>query len=448
MMVTDMSFTGLSQDDRKKMLDDIGVASVDELFNDIPSHIQLKNIECLPFPISEMEIERVASGIEKENNLFLKTFLGAGAYNHYVPAVVDEISSRSEFYTSYTPYQPEVSQGTLGAIFEFQTMMSRLTGMDLTNASMYDGATSMAEAAMMAIRTNGRNKVLVSRGVNPNYREVLKTYAWAAGFEVVEIPLIDGIADLAKCREINGTDTSAVILQSPNFFGLIEDVSSMAIITGESSSILITVVAEAMSLGLLKGPGELGSDVVCGEIQSFGNYLNFGGPYAGYISAKKEFMRRIPGRLVGETLDADGSTVYTLTLQTREQHIRREKATSNICTNESLVALRTAVYLSLVGVKLKEIASLNHKTACYLHGRLKESGIETFHGNTPFFNEFVIRPTNCADVIHEFMKRGINPGLDISKLYPEYEGCILVCTTEMITKDDADEYVDIIGGCR
>ncbi|HPS86737.1 MAG TPA: aminomethyl-transferring glycine dehydrogenase subunit GcvPA [Spirochaetota bacterium] len=443
-----MSFTGLSQNDRKNMLHAAGVSSVDELFADIPSGIQITKLEGLPRAVSEMEAERAAAAIENENHLFRKTFLGAGAYNHYVPPVVDEIASRSEFYTSYTPYQPEVSQGTLGAVFEFQTMMSRLTGMDLTNASMYDGATSMAESAMMALRTNGRSRILVSRGVHPNYRKVLETYAWASGFQIAEIPLTRGVTDIIKCRELAGNDTSAVIIQSPNFFGLIEDIPSFAEVTGGVSSILITVVAEAMSLGLLRGPGELGADVVCGEIQSFGNYLNFGGPYAGYISAKKEFMRRIPGRLAGETSDSEGNRVYTLTLQTREQHIRREKATSNICTNEGLIALRTAVYLSLIGVKLKELAELNHKTACYLHNRLKESGIETLHINTPFFNEFLIKPADCGKVISSFNQKDINPGLDISKLYPEYKGCILVCATEMLTKDDADEYVSIIGGCR
>jgi len=447
-MVNEMSFTGLSEDDRKKMLDAIGVSSIDDLFIDIPSDIQTGRIEGLPEPVSEMEIERSASIIEVSNRLFKKIFAGGGAYNHYVPPVVDEISARSEFYTSYTPYQPEVSQGTLGAIFEFQTMMSRLTGMDLTNASMYDGATSMAESAMMAVRTNGKKKILVSGGVHPNYRKVLETYAWAAGFETVEIPLANGVTDIAKCREYAGAEISAVILQSPNFLGLIEDIEPFAEITGSGSSILITVVAESMSLGLLRGPGETGADVVCGEIQSFGNYLNFGGPYAGYISARKEFMRRIPGRLAGQTVDSAGNRVYTLTLQTREQHIRREKATSNICTNEGLIALRTAVYLSLTGVKLGEIASLNHKTACYLQHGLKESGIEILHPGKPFFNEFVIKPVNCKKVLQEFIERGINPGIDLTGIYREYNGCLLVCATEMITKDDADEYVSIIGGCR
>ncbi len=443
-----MSFTGLSKADINRMLADIGVLSVDDLFSDIPAGIQIANIDGLPLPASEISIERIASFIENKNIRFSKTFTGAGAYNHYVPPVVDEISSRSEFYTAYTPYQPEVSQGTLGAIFEFQTMMSRLTGMDLTNASMYDGATSMAEAAMMAVRTNNRKTVLVSRGIHPYYRDVLDTYARACGFRVAELPMSDGITDISACCNAAGSDTSAVIIQSPNFFGLIEDINSFSKTAVESGAIMITVVVEAMSLGMLKGPGELGSDVVCGEVQSFGNPLNFGGPYAGYISAGKAFIRRIPGRLVGQTVDSEGSRVYTLTLQTREQHIRRGKATSNICTNEGLIALRTAVFLSLIGVRLKELASVNHRTACYLHRRLIESGIKTFHDNKPFFNEFIIQPENSGMAMNEFIKRGINPGLEISRFYPEYEGCLLVCATEMISKDDADEYAEIIGGCR
>jgi glycine dehydrogenase subunit 1 len=392
-----------------------------------------------------MEIEREAALIESENRLFAKTFLGAGAYNHYIPSVVDEISSRSEFYTSYTPYQPEVSQGTLAAIFEFQSMMSILTGMDITNASMYDGATSMAEAALMAAKSKGDKKILLSSAVHPNYREVLKTYLWGADLEVEEIPLAAGLTDLDQCKKMLETGASVVIVQSPNFFGLIEDVEAFADIT-KSSSLLLVVVAEAMSLGLLKSPGDLGADIVCGEVQSFGNPLNFGGPYAGYISAKKTFMRKMPGRLVGETLDLAGNRVYALTLQTREQHIRREKATSNICTNSGLVALRTAVYLSLIGVKLKELAMLNHRTAAYLYESLKESGVEIVHGNSPFFNEFLIRPKNIKSITGECIKRNINPGLNVSKFYPEYNDCLLVCATEMLNTSDIDEYVQILGG--
>ncbi|HOP64366.1 MAG TPA: aminomethyl-transferring glycine dehydrogenase subunit GcvPA [Spirochaetota bacterium] len=439
-----MSFTGLSPDQRAVMLKAAGVSKIDDLFNDIPAEIQTRHIEGLPGPLSEIEIERLITKTGESNTQFRSNYMGGGAYNHYIPPVVDEISSRSEFYTAYTPYQPEVSQGTLAAIFEFQTMLSALTGMDVTNASMYDGATSMAEAAIMGARINGKSRVLVSRGVHPNYREVLKTYGRASGLEVIEIPLDGGVTDIKKAAELINDQTSSVIIQTPNFTGLIEDIESFSRLTENTSVITIAAVTEAMSLGFLKGPGELGASIVCGEIQSFGNPLNSGGPYAGYISARKDFVRRMPGRLVGQTLDTSGSRVYTLTLQTREQHIRREKATSNICTNEGLIALRAAVYLSLTGVRLKELALLNHRTAVYLKNRIAESGIEIVNNDKPFFNEFIIRPENHEKFIKEFNNRKIAPGIDIGRYYEEYRGCILVCATEMISKDDADEYYDII----
>ncbi len=441
-----MSYTGLSPEQKKIMLAAAGVTGVDDLFCDIPGNIQTSCITGLPEPLSEIEIEQLIYRTGEDNKQYRMNFAGGGAYNHYVPPAVDEIASRSEFYTSYTPYQPEVSQGTLSAIFEFQTMISSLTGMDVTNASMYDGATSMAEAAMMGVRTNNRSKVLVSRGVHPNYRRVLKTYGWAAGFDVAELPLSGGVTDLKKSGELIDDNISSIIIQSPNFFGLIEDIESFSNLIGERPVLLIAVVAEAMSLGLLKGPGESGASVVCGEIQSFGNYLSFGGPYAGYISARKEFIRRMPGRLVGETVDAAGNRAFTLTLQTREQHIRREKATSNICTNEGLIALRAAVYLSLTGIRLRGIAQLNHNTAAYLKNRIKETGVTVFHENSPFFNEFIIKPRDCEKFIAEFRKHRINPGIAVGKYYEEYDGCILVCATEMISQRDADEYCDIITG--
>ncbi len=439
-----MSYTGLSHEQRAIMLKAAGAADIDNLFSDIPKEIQTDCISGLPEPLSEIEIEKEMNLIGLNNTEYRTIFTGGGAYNHYIPAVVDEISARSEFYTSYTPYQPEVSQGTLAAIFEFQTMISSLTGLDITNASMYDGATSLAEAVMMGIRTNGRRKVLVSRGVHPNYRQVLKTYAWAGDFDIVEIPLEKGLTDFEKTRGLIDDHTSSIIIQSPNFLGNIEDTKSFSKITGNSETILITAVVEAMSLGLLKGPGELGASIVCGEIQSFGNPLNFGGPYAGYISAKKDFLRKMPGRLAGQTLDSSGNRAFALTLQTREQHIRREKATSNICTNQGLIALRTAVYLSLIGVKLSSLAQLNHNTASYLKNKLTATGIKSVHDNTPFFNEFVIKPRDINRYIFEFRKRGINPGIEIGRWYDDYNGCLLVCATEMISQSDVDEYCDIL----
>lgn len=439
-----MGYTGLSSEQRSLMLKAVGADNIDDLFSDIPKEIQTHCISGLPDALPEIDIEKKLDLIGSNNTVYRQIFTGGGAYNHYVPPVVDEISGRSEFYTSYTPYQPEVSQGTLAAIFEFQTMLSSLTGLDITNASMYDGATSLAEAAMMCVRTNGKKKILVSRGVNPNYRHVLSTYAWAGDFEIVEIPLVNGLTDLKKSRELTDNYTSSIIIQSPNFLGNIEDINSFSDVVKNSAAILITAVTEAMSLGLLRGPGELGASVVCGEIQSFGNHLNFGGPYAGFISAEKDFLRRMPGRLVGQTVDTAGNRAFTLTLQTREQHIRREKATSNICTNEGLIALRTAVYLSLIGVKLKELAWLNHNIAAYLKKRISETGTAIIHDNMPFFNEFLIKPGDPQRFISEFRKRGINPGIEIGKWYNEYNGCLLVCATEMISQSDADEFCDII----
>lgn len=439
-----MGYTGLSPEQRSRMLKAAGAACIDDLFSDIPKDIQIDCISGLPEPLSEIELEQELDLIGSKNIIFRKIFTGGGSYNHYVPPVVDEISSRSEFYTSYTPYQPEVSQGTLAAIFEFQTMISSLTGLDVTNASMYDGATSLAEAAMMGIRTNGRKKILVSRCIHPNYRQVLNTYAWAGDFEIIEIPLLNGLTDFDKTRELINQNISSIIIQSPNFLGNIENIQSFSTLAETSEIILITAVAEAMSLGLLKGPGELGASVVCGEIQSFGNPLNFGGPYAGYISAKKDFLRRMPGRLAGQTQDSSGNRAFALTLQTREQHIRREKATSNICTNEGLIALRSAVYLSLIGVKLSSLAQLNHNTAAYLKNKLSSTGITIVHDKTPFFNEFLIKPRDINCCISEFRKRGINPGIEVGRWYKEYNGCLLVCATEMISQSDADEYCDII----
>jgi len=439
-----MGFTGLSPEERGSMLKAAGVENIDELFSDIPARLQVKDIKGLPAPLSEIEIEKLAEETAGRNTLFRKNFAGAGAYSHHVPAAVDEISSRSEFYTSYTPYQPEVSQGTLAAIFEFQTMISMLTAMDVTNASLYDGATAMAEAAMMAARVNGLSRVLVSRGVHPAYRHVLRTYAWASGLEVVEIPLADGVTDLEKARLLADEKTSSVIIQSPNFTGIIEETVAFSGMLKESPALLIAVVTEGISLGLLRGPGEYGADIVCGEVQSFGNPLNFGGPYAGYISTRNEYVRKMPGRLVGRTVDAAGNRAFALTLQTREQHIRREKATSNICTNEGLVALRAAVYLSLMGPALRGLALLNHNAASYLKDSIAGAGVETLHGTSPFFNEFVIRPRDASAFCSAFRRHGINPGFEMGRYYDEYRGCVLVCATELISQDDAEEYAAII----
>jgi glycine dehydrogenase subunit 1 len=438
-----MSYISLTDDDRKKMLAAVGISSIEELFHDIPDSIKINEIPGIPAPVSEIEISRIIDEIENRNCLYHDSFLGAGAYNHYIPAVVDEISSRSEFYTAYTPYQPEVSQGTLAAIFEFQTMMSRLTGMDLTNASMYDGATALAESVNMSIRANGLSDILVSSTINPLYRDVLETYAWSGGFNIITVGNSDGVTDPVQVKKMMTEKTGALVIQSPNFFGCIEDVSLYSEITGDSRINLIVTVTEALSLALLKAPGYCGADIVCGEAQSFGNYLNFGGPYAGYISAGSEFARKMPGRLVGKTVDSEGNPAFALTLQTREQHIRREKATSNICTNQGLVALRSAVYLSLMGNRLKEIAELNHGMMKYMEEKLKEKGIHKVF-DKPCFNEFLIKIPDAGRAYDKLKNSGIIAGVKVKEYFQDIDESLLVCVTEMNSIESIDRYVSLL----
>ncbi len=432
-----MSFIPVTEEDRKQMLQAIGVSGIDDLFKDIPGDILLKQPLDLPEPLTESAVMRHMNDLS-EVNCPVKNFAGAGAYEHYVPAAVDYLSSRSEFYTAYTPYQPEVSQGTLGAIFEFQTMMCRLTGMDLSNASMYDGATAMTESVIMACGVRRRNRVVISEAVHPHYRAVLDTYAWAAGIEVVTVAAKNGLTDAAALKaEMNDT-VAAVVIQTPNFFGSIEDLRSFEEAVHEQKAVFITVVTEAMSLGLIAPPGEAGADVVCGEAQSFGNYIGYGGPMLGFIASTKEFMRRIPGRLVGATTDETGRSARVLTLQTREQHIRRERATSNICTNEGLLALRAVIYLSLAGPKLKEIASLNHALAGKLKQALIGAGLVPVF-DAPCFNEFVMRvPGNVS--IQGLEAAGFLPGIDLGEYYDDLKGCRLFCATEAVTPADIENF--------
>ena len=432
-----MSFVPITDYDKKLMLEAIGVEHIDDLFKDIPKDILLKEELTLPEPLSETGAMRRLTELA-ESNCPLKNFVGAGAYEHYVPAAVDYLSSRSEYITAYTPYQPEVSQGTLTAIFEFQTMMCRLTGMDLANASMYDGATAMTESVIMACGARRRNRVLISEAVHPNYRAVLDTYAWASGIEVVTLPAPDGLTDPAALSDSMDDTIAAVVIQTPNFFGSIEDLGLFADKVHEKKGVLISVVTEAMSMGLLKTPGDLGADVVCGEAQSFGNYIGFGGPMLGFIASKSEFMRRIPGRLVGATTDEGGQRACVLTLQTREQHIRRERATSNICTNEGLLALRAVMYLSMVGPKLKDLANLNHALAAKLKQGLMGAGLVPVF-DAPYFNEFVMRVPDSVSV-EALEAAGFFPGIDLGKYYESLKGCRLFCVTEVITPGDIDAF--------
>ncbi len=433
-----MQYTMLSDEDKKIMLDAIGVSNIDDLFADLPTDILLDSLQGLPKPLTEMEVSSEFEKIAKKNGN--TPFCGGGVYDHYVPASVDELASRSEFYTAYTPYQPEVSQGTLTAIFEYQTNMCRLTGMDVANASLYDGATALAESVMMSCKEKRRNKILVSKAVNPLYRKTLQTYCWAVGIEIVEIPLNGFVTDTDEAKNLMGDDIANIVIQSPNFFGVIENMEAIAELKDEKKTDLIFTVSEAVSIALLKTPRDQGADIVCGEAMSFGNYPSFGGPLLGFMCAKESYMRKIPGRLVGLTQDENGEPCFALTLQAREQHIRRDKATSNICSNQGLIALRASIYLSLVGVKLSEVARQNHYNASYLRERLLELGFTNpFDCDVPFFNEFVLKkPSNFG--------KSFDFGIEIGKWYSELKDCLLVCATEKDTKESIDAFIDTLKG--
>jgi glycine dehydrogenase subunit 1 len=439
-----MQYISITEKDEKEMLREIGASSIGDLFRDIPESIRLKELLDLQEPKSDLEVETILSEISLKN-LKNVSFLGGGSYRHYIPAAVDQLSSRSEFYTAYTPYQPEVSQGTLSAIFEFQTMISSLTGMDASNAGMYDGATSLAESVIIASRANNRNKAAVSSCLNPNFLQVLRTYAWAAGIELVMIEETDGLTDQASALKIIDDSVSSVVIQNPNFFGSIEDLELLSKTAKDKKAAFIVCVTEPLSLALLKPPGSLGADIVCGEAQSFGNYPGFGGPLLGILAVKNEYLRRMPGRLVGKTLDESGREAYVLTLQTREQHIRREKATSNICSNEALVALRSVIYLSLLGPKLRDLAVINHNNASYLKKRLIEKGfIPAYKSERPYFNEFVVRHKDIKRILKETSGKGYIPGLYLGDFYKNYSDAMLVCATEFHSKDVIDKFIETI----
>ena len=439
-----MSYIPHTEKDIKEMLNAIGIASVEGLFNSIPDSLKIKKTLNLPPALSEQELIHELTELSRKNAAVGEyvSFLGAGAYHHYIPSLVNHLISRSEFYTAYTPYQPEISQGTLQAIFEYQTLICQLTGMEVGNASMYDGASATAEAVLMARRINNKSKVILSSALHPEYREVVNTYLFSDG---------NNIREILYCTETGRTlpeaieklvdkDTACVVIQQPNFLGSIEDIKTVSEIVHKNNSILIVAIAEPISLGLLKSPGELGADIVVGEGQAFGNGLNFGGPYLGFFATLDKYLRQMPGRIVGETVDKNNKRGYVLTIATREQHIRREKATSNICTNEGLCALAAAIYLTAIGKHgLMEIAKLNLSKAQYLKkGLANIKGIKIAF-TAPTFNEFVIETEKEPDVvIKALLKKGIITGPSLKKFYTELAKHMLVCVTEMNTKKDMD----------
>ncbi len=423
------------------MLAACGLESDQDLYASLPREVLLQRPLALDPGKSEYEIVEYFYRRGADNAYGYPSFLGAGVYHHYRPVLVDAVVSRGEFLTAYTPYQAKISQGTLTTIFEFQTMMCQLTGMEVANASMYDGSTAVSEAAMMARRITGRPGVAVARAVHPEYRMVLNTYGHAQGAPIKEFGYLSdtGASDLEELDGKVGGDTAAVILQTPNFFGIVEDVRAAAEIVHSRGALLVVVFTEAVSLGLLRPPVE--ADVVAGELQSFAISPSYGGPYAGVIATKEKYMRQLPGRLVGQTTDNRGHRAYCLTLATREQHIRREKATSNICTNQALIALMATVFMTVYGKQgLRELAAQNLAKAHYLAGKVPQR----FFG--PFFNEFAAR---CAfrspeEINRRLLERRILGGLPLGRFYPELDDCLLLCATEMSRRQDMDTVAEAL----
>jgi glycine dehydrogenase subunit 1 len=419
------------------MLDACGAATPEELFAHLPEAVRLGRPLDLAPGISEYDIVRYFRDRAGECATGYASFLGAGIYNHFRPVLVDTVVSRGEFLTSYTPYQAEISQGTLTTIFEFQTMICQLTGMDVANASMYDGSTAVPEAAMMAVRATGKGRVLVAKSVHPEYREVLATYAKHQGMPVAEFGYNagSGALDLEDLERKFDDLTAAVIIQTPNFFGIVEQVKAAAEIAHRKGALLVVVFTEAVSLGLLEPPVD--ADIVAGELQSFAISPSYGGPYAGIMATKEKFLRQMPGRLVGQTTDSRGNRAFCLTLATREQHIRREKATSNICTNQALIALMATVYMTVFGKEgLRELAEQNLAKAHYLAGKLKPR----FTGR--FFNEFVVRAPEAVN--KTLLKKKIIGGLPLGRFYPELADCQLLCATEMTRRADMDTVAEVL----
>ena len=437
-----MRYLPLTEADRHEMLAAVGVGSIDELFADVPAAARHSGLLDLPRAMGEMEVERRLAAMAAKNTVAgsVPFFIGGGVYRHHVPAAVDHLIQRGEFLTSYTPYQPELAQGTLQYLFEFQTQVALLTGMEVANASLYDGATACAEAVAMAGRVTRRNKAVLSGGLHPHYRAVCETYARFAGNELVVRDAAPGGGEYLTSF-ING-DTACVVVQNPDLFGEIRDYTQLAELCHRAGALLVVIVTEILSLGAIRPPGEMGADIVAAEGQSFGNALNFGGPHVGLFATRDKFVRQMPGRLVGETTDAEGRRGWVLTLSTREQHIRREKATSNICTNAGLCALAFTVHLSLLGeAGLVRLARLNHATAAAAAERFAGiPGVELL--NESFFNEFTLRlPRPAAPVVDALAARGILGGIPVSRFYPdrpELADLLLVAATETATEDDID----------
>jgi glycine cleavage system P protein (glycine dehydrogenase) subunit 1 len=441
-----LRYIALTDADREQMLATVGVSTVDELFRDIPAGVRFDRALDLEPPLSELEIGAHLEALASRNahaGVEL-SFLGAGVYDHYVPAVVDMILSRGEFLTAYTPYQPEMSQGVLQAIFEYQTAICELTGMDVSNASGYDGTTVAADACFVAKHVTGRSRIVVTQATNPQVRQVVKTYAPGFGLEVVEVPHSGGTTDPERLAEA-ARDAAAVIFQQPNFFGCLEPAPDLAAVAADAEALAIAQV-DPVSLGVLEAPGRYGCALAIGEGQGAGNAMSFGGPHYGFIACKLEHIRRMPGRIVGETTDADGSRGYVLTLSTREQHIRREKATSNITTNQTLLALGGLVHLSWLGPQgLRELGETCMALSSYARQALEAAGLEMVFSDKTTFKEFAVRVGRpAAEVIRDARERGVHPGYRLGRDYEGLDDALLVAVTEKRTRAQIDRLVEVL----
>lgn len=443
-----MRFIPHTEEDRRQMLDALGIEHTDRLFEEIPTEVRLNRELQVPGGITEMELSRHLAALAGANTGVDETicFLGAGAYDHYVPSAVKHILSRSEFYTAYTPYQPEISQGVLQSIFEYQSMICLLTGMDAANASMYDGAGALAEAALMACAATRRNRVVVAKTVHPEYREVVSTYLYGPGIEISEVPYREGLTNPEDAATLLDKNTAALLVQYPNFFGSIEDLSALAE-AAHGVGALLVVCADPIALGLLKSPGQCGADIVVGEGQPLGIPLSYGGPYLGFLACREKFLRKMPGRIAGQTVDVDGRRAYVLTLQAREQHIRRDKATSNICSNQALCALAATVYLSLVGRQgLRQVAELCLQKTAYARNLLSQLPGCQLPWQSPVFKEFVLQTKAAPEAVNrELLKHNILGGLDLGRYYPELAGHMLFCVTEKRSRQEIDLLAERLG---
>ncbi|MBY7143388.1 aminomethyl-transferring glycine dehydrogenase subunit GcvPA [Virgibacillus sp. NKC19-3] len=438
----------MTEADKKEMLDTIGLESTDDLFSDIPSNVRFKRELNLKQPANEAQLKKELTVMANKNAnvASYSSFLGAGVYDHFIPSVVDHVISRSEFYTAYTPYQPEISQGELQAIFEFQTMITELTGMDVANSSMYDGGTALAEGVTLSAAQTKKKKILVSKAVHPESREVINTYAKGPNLEIIEIDYRNGLTDLDQLSRELDENTASVVLQYPNFFGQIEPLEKINELIRQQKKTMFIVSSNPLSLGYLTPPGEFGADIVVGDTQVFGIPAQFGGPHCGYFATTSKLMRKVPGRLVGQTKDEDGMRGFVLTLQAREQHIRRDKATSNICSNQALNALASSVAMSSIGKHgLKKMAKLNMQKARYAKQKLEQSNISVVTEGA-FFNELVVKLVDSVSEINsKLLHKGIIGGYDLGQAYPELEGHMLIAVTENRTKEEIDTFVKELG---